>query len=142
MKKRNDFDDFIKWLENAVKEKADESDISDRPIFIDISINLCPAMGVIPADFCIQSESKMPVDILETDKNIHALVGLSGVEGENIKLSCTGNTLEISNAEETLKETIELPARVNKRGMKTTYRNGILEVVFNKSKKRVKKSNA
>lgn len=140
MRKSNDFDEFIKQLEEAVKDLQDEIAASDMPIFIDISINLCPAMGIVPADHCNRKEGRIPVDILETETNIHALMGLSGVETENIELSRNGKTLEItaSNKEGALKETIELPARAVKRGMKATYENGVLEVVLNKSKKQAK----
>ncbi len=140
MKKRNDFDEFIKQLEEAVKDLQDEITASDMPIFIDISINLCPAMGVVTADSYNRKEGRIPVDILETEMNIHALMGLSGVETENIELSRNGKTLEItaSSKEGAMKETIELPARAVKRGMKATYKNGVLEVVLNKSKKQVK----
>ncbi|MCX9012294.1 MAG: hypothetical protein OIN66_14380 [Candidatus Methanoperedens sp.] len=141
MKKSKDIDDFIKWLEEAVDGMQDEGGVSKRPIFIDISINLCPVMDYEPADFCVQRESKVPVDVLETEKNIHAVVGLAGMKKEDIRLICTGKTLEISNEQGTLKEIIELPAKVNRTGMRTTYENGVLEVVFNKSKKRVKKNN-
>jgi HSP20 family molecular chaperone IbpA len=140
MRKSNDFDEFIKQLEEAVKDLQDEISESDMPIFIDISINLCPVMGIVPADYCIRKEGRIPVDILETEKNIHALMGLSGVDTEDIQLSRNGKTLEItaSDKEGALKETIELPARAVKRGMKATYKNGVLEVVLNKSKKQVK----
>jgi HSP20 family molecular chaperone IbpA len=140
MRKSNDFDEFIKQLEEAVKDLQDEISESDMPIFIDISINLCPAMGIAPADYCIRKEGRIPVDILETETNIHALMGLSGVNTEDIKLSRNGKTLEITayDKEGALKETIELPARAVKRGMKATYKNGVLEVVLNKSKKQVK----
>ena len=138
MKKNNDLEEFIKRLEEAVEKLQDSA---PRPILIDISINLYPT--VIPAEPCIQVERKTPVDILETERNIHAVIGLPGLEMENIKLSCTGQVLEItaSNEQGTLKETIELPVKVNKRGMRSTYKNGILEVIFNKPKKAVKKSN-
>jgi len=141
MKKSKDIDDFIKWLEEAVNGIRDEEGVSKRPIFIDISINLCPVMDCEPADFCVQRESTVPVDVLETEKNIHAVVGLAGMKKEDIRLICNGKTLEISNEQGTLKETIELPAKVNRTGMRTTYENGVLEVVFNKTKKRVKKNN-
>jgi HSP20 family molecular chaperone IbpA len=143
MRKSNDFDEFIKQLEEAVKDLQDEISESDMPIFIDISINLCPTMGIVPADYCIRKDGRIPVDVLETETNIHALMGLSGVDKvdtEDIKLSRNGKTLEItaSDKEGALKETIELPARAVKRGMKATYKNGVLEVVLNKSKKQVK----
>ncbi len=141
MRKNNDFSEFLRQLEEAINNLKDEIGISDRPIYIDISINVCPHMDVAPAEEFIQKEGETPVDILETDTNIYALIGLPGMEKENIKLSCTGWTLGItaSNAVKTMREIIELPSRVNRKGMNATYKNGILEIVLNKSKKRVKK---
>jgi HSP20 family molecular chaperone IbpA len=37
---------------------------------------------------------------------------------------------------------VELPAMVNKTGIKTTYKNGILEVIFNKKKLARKSKNS
>ncbi len=141
MKKINDFSEFLKQLEEAVENLQNEIDTSDRPIFIDITINLCPQMDAAPVEYYIQKEGETPIDILETDSNIYAVVGLPGMETKNIILSCTGQTLEItaSNAVKTMNETIQLPARVNKKGMKSTYKNGILEVIFNKPRKRAKR---
>ena len=132
--RNNDFDEFVKRLEEAV---ANIQNNASGSIVIDISINICPNVGIIAGP-----SKKAPVDILETEKNIHAIVGLPGMKKESIELSCSGRMLEVtaSNAQETLKQTIELPARVNKTGMRATYENGILEVIFNKPKKR--KSNA
>jgi HSP20 family protein len=96
----------------------------------------------IPQEIFVQKKNNTSVDILETEKNIHALVELPGLEKKDIALSCNGWELKITarNVEkiETV-ETIKLPARVIKKGMKATYQKGILEVVFNKSKKRVLK---
>lgn len=77
------------------------------------------------------------MDILETDSNVHVIIGLPGMERRNIKLKCTGRFLEITakNDEKILNERVELPAKVNKTGMKSTYKNGILEVVLNKPKR-------
>lgn len=141
MKKSKDLDEFIKWLEETVEEMQDSSGISKRPVFIDISINLCPVVDYEPDDYCVQRGGKLPVDVLETEKNIHAVVGLAGMKKEDIRLICNGKTLEVSNEQGTLKEVIELPAKVNRKGMRTTYENGVLEVIFNKSKKQVKKNN-
>ncbi len=136
MKKKTDFDEFLKRLQEAVKNLQDDGDVSYRPVFIDISVNICPNMDLMPSGISVMKNEKIPVDIIETEKNVHALVGLEGMERESIKLSCNGKVLDItaSNAIKTLNETIELPARVVKKGMKATFENGILEVVFNKSK--------
>ncbi len=139
MKKRKDLDEFLRQLEEAVDDMLDEIDI-DMPIFIDVSIYLCPFMAFNPEKPGIQHR-KLPVDILETKKNIHAVIGLQGMKKENIELSCNGMVLEItaSNAGKTLKERIELPARVIKKGMKAVFKEGILEVVFIKSRASGKK---
>lgn len=144
MKKRNEFDEFIQQLEEAIDNIIDEIDLPEnRPVNIDISINLCPRMVFKSEDHSVQQPGKTPVDILETENNIHAVIALPGMEMENIRLIRSGRVLEITAlcGDDEVKETIELPSRVNKTGMKTTYRNGILEMVFNKSKKvRKKKS--
>ena len=138
MKKKNGLDDFLKQLREAIENIQDEGSVSYRPIFIDVTLNLCPNFEPAPASITIKEREKIPVDIIETEKNIHAVIGLSGMEKDNIKLNCNGNALEItaSNGDITLNEMIELPARVVKRGMKATFENGILEVVFNKSRRK------
>ena len=145
MKKKNGLDDFLKQLREAIENIQDESSVSYRPIFIDITLNLCPNFEPAPASITIKEREKIPVDIIETEKNIHAVIGLSGMEKENINMSCNGSVLEITatNGVKTLNERIALPSKVVKNGMKATFENGILEVIFNKSKRKsAKKSGA
>lgn len=135
MKKRNVFEEFLRQLEEAIDDIVDEIEIPEnRRVNIDISINLFPPV-ILKSGAFIQQTEKSPVDILETEKSIHTIVGLPGMEMEDIKLTCSGKVLEITarNAETIVVESIELPARVNKSSMKTTYKNGILEVIFNKA---------
>ena len=141
MKKRMDFDEFLKQLEEALDnfmEEIDDADIPENlPVNINISINLFPLM--VPGDENIgfQKHTKTPVDILETDEKVHAIIGIPGMELKNVKLTGSGRLLEIiaDNPEKSVIDSIELPARVNKTGMKAALKNGILEIVFNKSKK-------
>lgn len=137
MRKKKDLDEFIRMLEEAVKSMQDDG-TSPRPIFVDIAINVCPNMNFNPAEIGIPKANKVPVDILETEEKIHALIGLPGMEWENIRLCCNGKVLEITAADpgKPLNETIELPARVIKKGMKARLENGILEVILNKSKRK------
>ena len=139
MRRKNKFEDFLKRLEQAINSSQDDG---YRPIFVDISINVCPS--VLPEEISIRKTENIPVDVLETEKKIHALAALPEMEKHDIKLSCNGWALEInaSNAEKTVKEIIDLPAKVVKKGMKATFENGILEVIFNKSKRSIEKSNA
>jgi HSP20 family molecular chaperone IbpA len=137
MKKKNDLNEFLKQLREAIENILDESG-AYRPIIIDISVNVCPNLDVMPAGICVVKAEKVPVDVIETEKKILATIGLSGIEKDNIMISCNGKVLEInaSNAMKTLNERIELPSKVVKKGMKATFNNGILEVVFNKSKRK------
>ncbi len=142
MKKTNDFEEFLNLLEKAVNKIDDENDTyEERPVNINININIYPVMAANPCDIFIQQE-RIPVDILETNDNIHALISLPGMELENIKIICKGKSLEIMavNSENTFREIIELPSKVNKTGIAATCKNGILEVVMNKLKKERKKS--
>jgi HSP20 family molecular chaperone IbpA len=139
MKKRNECEDFIRQLEDAVDNIIDEIEIpEDRPVNIDISINLFPVMIPYSGNTEVREARKTPVDILETDKNIHAILRIPDMEMETIKLVDSGRFVEITalSGDNAINERIELPAKVNKTGMSTTYNNGILEVVFNKRRKK------
>ncbi len=137
MRKRNPVDEFIRIMEEAVREMQE----GRASIFIDVSIY--PSQN-LPQEIFVRNVNNTSVDILETEKKIHALLELPGVEEKDIVLSCNGQVLEVEacNAGSVINKTVELPSRVNKTGMKTTFKNGILEVVFNKSKKRALKGNA
>lgn len=142
MKKRNDFEEFLDKLEATLRNIVDEIKIPEKKsININVSINVIPIMANNTSDILITRKDKTPVDVIETDNNIHVVIGLHGIEPKDIMLSCSGKALEITanNPERPVNELIELPARVNKTGIKTTYNNGILEVIFNKAK-RVKKN--
>ncbi len=139
MEKNTDFDEFLKQLEDAldnIMQEIDEADIPEnKPVNINISINLFPVMIPSERNIGIRKPTKMPVDILETDEKVHAII--PGIELENVKLARSGRQLEITanNAGKCVTDSIDLPAKVNKTGMKAALKNGILEIVFNKSKK-------
>ena len=131
MKKKNPVDELIRLLEEAVRGMQD----GGTSIFIDVQINPCFNMCNTLQEIPVRKKNNASVDILETEKKIHALVGLPGVDKNDIVLSCNGWVLEIKAGNAENIETIELPARVIKTGMKATFKNDILEVVLNKSKK-------
>jgi len=142
MKKRNDFEEFLEKLEETLKDIMDEIDIPEKkPINLLVSVNIIPVLANDPEDIVVRHKNRTQVDILETEKNIHVVIGLGKIEPRDIKLTCSGKALEITvnNREKTVNELIKLPASVNKTGIKTTYSAGILELVFNKTK-RVRKS--
>lgn len=136
MEKRNEFEEFIRQLEEVVEGIMDEIDIpEEKNVNINISINVFPVMMPGPGKISAIQARKTPVDIIETEKNIHAVIRILDMEMETIKLADSGMVVEITalSGGNAINETIELPAKVNKT-FKTTYNNGILEVVFNKPK--------
>jgi len=142
MKKTNDFEEFLNLLEEAVNKIVDENDTPEkRPVNISININLYPVMAANPGAIFVQEE-KIPVDILETNDKIHAVMPVPGMKMENIKINCSGKSLEIMavNSEKTFRELIQLPSKVNRTGIAATCKNGILEVVLNKPKNERKKT--
>lgn len=142
MKKRKDFEEFLEKLEETLNDIIDEIDFPEKKsINISVSVNIIPVLPNNPGGIVVRRKDRTPVDILETEKKIHVVIGLSGIEPGDINITCSGRALEISanSIEKTVNELIDLPASVNKTGIKTTYSNGILELVFNKTK-RVRKS--
>ncbi|MFA4934226.1 MAG: Hsp20/alpha crystallin family protein [Candidatus Methanoperedens sp.] len=141
MEKRTEFEEFIRQLEEAVDGIMEEIDVpEDRPVNINISINVFPVMMPGSGKISAIQVRKTPVDIIETEKNVHAAIRIPDMEMETIKIADSGRVVEITalSGDNAINEMIELPAKVNKT-FKTTYNNGILEVVFSKPKK-VRKS--
>ncbi len=74
------------------------------------------------------------VDVMEEDDEVVVVAELPGVEKEDIDLSCTGDELVISVDTEKRKyyKRLELPAEVDPKSAKASYKNGILEVRLRK----------
>ena len=83
----------------------------------------------------VKDEREPLVDIVETDKEVRVVAELPGVEKTDIKLHGTEDSLTISvNTSRTkyYKE-VELPVKVKVKEAKSSYKNGVLEVVFPKA---------
>lgn len=78
----------------------------------------------------VKEEREPLVDIIETDGEIHVVAELPGVEKKDIKLHGTEDTLSISvdTPQRKYFKEVTLPAKVNVKGAKTEYKNGVLEV--------------
>ncbi|MGQ4832874.1 MAG: archaeal heat shock protein Hsp20 [Candidatus Asgardarchaeia archaeon] len=74
------------------------------------------------------------VDIIEDKDKITVIAELPGVEKDEIDIRGTSKTLEIKAADQYYKK-IDLPAEVDPNNAKSTYKNGILEIVLPKLKK-------
>lgn len=80
-------------------------------------------------------EQRQPlVDVLDEEEEVMVVVELPGVEKEDIKLYGTEDLLTISVDKPQRKyfKEIEMPAKVNVREARVSYKNGVLEVTLPK----------
>jgi len=83
----------------------------------------------------ISSEREPLADITTTDKDVKVVVEIPGVRKENIKINVYDNSLEITSTgteERKYREVIEIPPEADIETATSTYKNGILEIVFKK----------
>jgi HSP20 family protein len=82
----------------------------------------------------VKEEREPLVDVVETDSEVRVVVELPGVEKNEIKLHGTEEAIEISVDTPQYKyyKEVELPGKVRVKDAKSTYKNGVLEVVIPK----------
>jgi HSP20 family protein len=83
----------------------------------------------------VKEEREPLVDIVDTDSEIHVVVELPGVEKTDIKLHGTDDSLTISvdTPQSKYYKDVELPTKVKVQEAKSSYKNGVLEVVLPKA---------
>jgi HSP20 family protein len=83
----------------------------------------------------VKEEREPLVDIVETNTEIRVVAELPGVEKTDIKLHGTEDSLTISVDTPQYKyyKEVTLPAKVKVKDAKSTYKNGVLEVVIPKA---------
>ncbi len=74
------------------------------------------------------------VDLIEDDDTVKVLAELPGVEKNEIRLRATdhGLTISVDNPIRKYYKELEFPVEVDERSAKSTYTNGVLEIVFRK----------
>lgn len=92
--------------------------------------NIKPQPKLGKASVAIRNEREPLVDVTIMDGEIRVVAEIPGVEKTDIKLHGTEDTLTISvhAAERKYYKEIELPAKVDIKQAKSTYKNGVLEV--------------
>jgi len=77
------------------------------------------------------------VDVIEDDGGIKVLAELPGVEKQDIRLYATpgGLTISVDNQGRKYYKELEFPAEVDQNTARSTYRNGVLEIVFKKKRR-------
>jgi HSP20 family protein len=74
-------------------------------------------------------------DITTTDKDIKVIVEMPGIDKKDIKISAYDSSVEISTthtSERKYRSVSELPPEADTETVKSTYKNGILEITFKK----------
>jgi HSP20 family protein len=82
----------------------------------------------------IRSEREPLADIVKSDREVKVVVEIPGVNKENIRINAYDNSLEVTTNDPQKKyhKVIDLPPEADIETVKSTYRNGILEIVFKK----------
>lgn len=85
----------------------------------------------------IKEEREPLVDIMSTNGEVKVIAELPGVEKNDVKLQGTEETLTISvdTPQRKYYKEVRLPDKVEPKGAKSTYKNGVLEVTLQKKKK-------
>jgi HSP20 family protein len=75
------------------------------------------------------------IDVFDEKDHILVIAELPGVSEDEIKIDVEGDILKLtaSNKDRKYAKEVLLPAKVKKKGMESTYRNGILEITLPKS---------
>jgi len=86
----------------------------------------------------VKDEREPLIDVMSDDNEVKVIAELPGVEKEDIKLDTTSNSLTIdvdAEAQKYYKE-LELPDEIDPASVRSSYKNGVLEVTFKRAKKR------
>jgi HSP20 family protein len=86
------------------------------------------------AEFEVSDEPEPLVDVIEEGETVIVLVVLQGVDKDDIDLRLTGDTLTFSVDAVDFEwyDELKLPARVNPKSARASYKNGVLEIKVKK----------
>ena len=84
----------------------------------------------------IKEQREPLVDVMQTDGEVKVIAELPGVEKEDIKLHGTEKsvTITVDTPERKYYKEVELPAKVETKKTKASYKNGVLEITLEKKK--------
>jgi HSP20 family protein len=80
-------------------------------------------------------------DVIEEEEKVRVVVELPGVEKEDIHLHATAKTLdiEINNEDHGFSKHLDLPCEVKAGNAKANYKNGVLQILLDRTTKRKRK---
>ncbi|HEX2405763.1 MAG TPA: archaeal heat shock protein Hsp20 [Nitrososphaeraceae archaeon] len=82
----------------------------------------------------ISGEREPLADITTSDKEVKVILEMPGVSRENLRINAYDNSVEVKSEDPQRKyhRVIEIPPEADIETVKSTYKNGILEIVFKK----------
>ena len=82
----------------------------------------------------ISAEREPLADVITTDKEVKVVLEMLGVSKENIKINANDRSVEVKSEDPQRKyhRVIDTPPEADIETVKSAYKNGILEIVFNK----------
>jgi len=98
--------------------------------------NVKPVAGATSPQ--LTSEREPLADVTSTDKEVKVIVEVPGVGKQDIKISAFDHSVEISTKEGAQRKyhrIVELPQDADSATAKSSYNNGILEIIFSKKAK-------
>jgi len=144
------FDDFFRAIDKIFEESfnqyaPDESEGSRKrpepaPFLYGYSITIGPDGKPTIREFGnfntrrLEGEEKgPPIDVFERRDEVRVIVDMPGVSEDNIRLALDERSLKITvEGAKRYNRIVQLPSKVNPETMKSTYRNGILEISIKK----------
>jgi HSP20 family protein len=84
----------------------------------------------------ISGELEPLIDVTTTDKEVKVIAEMPGIDKQNIKINAYDNSVEITTNDPKRKyhRVVDLPPEADIETARSNYKNGILEVTFNKKK--------
>ena len=85
----------------------------------------------------LTSEREPIADVVKTDKEVKVIAEIPGVSKQDIKINAFDNSVEISTegAKRKYHKVIDLPQEADTATAKSSYNNGVLEIMFSKKAK-------
>lgn len=149
------FEDFFKAIDKIFDETYNQhepddtdEDLKNPPeiglLFYGYSITIGPDGNPVIKEFGNLNsrrrisgikERESIVDVFERDDDVRVIAEVPGFSEEDIKLELNGRILSIKvkvGDEEKYFKSIQLPSKVDPRTLKSSYKNGILEISIKK----------
>jgi HSP20 family protein len=148
------FEESMKEMEKLPKEMVRETKLPNGtirrewgPFIYGYSVTIGPDGKPVIREFgnvkpqlgrlSLSEEREPLVDIIEDDDSIKILAEIPGVDKKDIKVNATERSVSIrcDTPERKYRRDVELPTEIDVSSAKSSYKNGILQVIFKKKKK-------